>query len=46
MGESMELSEEMAQIGSMGLTSPKIISYEMTDEELVMAKLRKGGLAL
>ena len=30
----MELSEAFSQIDSMGLSSPKLIPSEMTDEEL------------
>ncbi len=57
----MNLSEAFSQIDSMGLSSPKLIPSEMTDEELarlrftwissedeelVMAELRKRGLAI
>ncbi len=57
----MNLSEAFSQIDSMGLSSPKLIPSERTDEELarlrftwispedeelVMAELRKRGLAI
>ena len=57
----MDLSEAFSQIDSMGLSSPKLVPSEMTDEELarlrftwissedeelVMAELRKRGLAI
>ena len=57
----MNLSEAFSQIDSMGLSSPKLVPSEMTDEELarlrftwissedeelVMAELRKRGLAI
>lgn len=57
----MNLSEAFSHIDSMGLSSPKLIPSEMTDEELarlrfiwispedeelVIAELRKRGLAI
>ena len=42
----MNLSEAFSQIDSMGLSSPKFNLSEMTDEEAIMAELRKRGLVL